>query len=263
MAMTVCADLGRRRVADDRRLQAGGIDLDQREVRVVRLLDDRRRELAAVGQLDGQRLAAGHDVPVGQDVAVGRQDDARADAGRRDLAEAARREALRGDGHDRVADRRRRRRSARGRSVPSSAPRDRDRGRRARGVPGVRGASGPATSAAVPPAARTADRTAATTTEVGPRREPPVRRGAGRDRGRAVAGAMAGGGAGVQVDASVGAGAQAGRGVGAGRGRRGRLGGGRGVSGSGRARGRGRTSEAPIVLEVAGCCVCVHQAPRG
>ena len=86
-------------------LQARRVDLDQGEVLVVRFLDDGRRELAAVGQLDGQRLAAGHDVLVGQDVAVRGQDHARPDARRRDLREAARRDAIRGDGHDRVADR--------------------------------------------------------------------------------------------------------------------------------------------------------------
>ena len=34
--------------------QARGLDLDQGEVLVVRLTDDRRRELLAVGELDGQ-----------------------------------------------------------------------------------------------------------------------------------------------------------------------------------------------------------------
>ena len=92
IAIAVCPDLER---SPQSPMTAGlsplaSILISARSV-VVRLLDDRRRELAAVGQLDGQRLAAGHDVPVGQDVAVGRQDDARTDAGRRDLAEAARR----------------------------------------------------------------------------------------------------------------------------------------------------------------------------
>src|SRR6187549_3937915 len=81
----------------------------------------------------------------------------------------------------------------------------------AAGAPGAvdDGANGPATSAAVPPAASTADRTAARTTAVGPRREPPVR------RGKAALGAWvepevsAVFGAGFQAGASVGAGAQA------------------------------------------------------
>ena len=67
--------------------------------------DDRGVELLAVGELDRQRLAARHDVLVGQDVAVCGQDDARADAGRRDVDEAAGRNALRGDRDDRVAHR--------------------------------------------------------------------------------------------------------------------------------------------------------------
>jgi hypothetical protein len=86
-----------------------------------------------------------------------------------------------------------------------------------RGGPAVEeGASGPATSAAVPPAARTADRTAAMTTDVGPRREPPARRGAEVVTETGVGfGGVTGVEAGVHGKASAGAGAQAGGGVGA------------------------------------------------
>ena len=94
---------------------------------------------------------------------------------------------------------------------------DRDR-RRIGGWPGCgRGANGPATSAAVPPAARTADRIAATATEVAPRREPPARRGidGAAPVGVGVGVAVTAGVAGVQAKGSVWAGAQAGVGVGA------------------------------------------------
>jgi hypothetical protein len=55
--------------------QAGRVDLDQGEVVVGRLLDEPGVVGRAVLELDAQRLGALDDVAVGEDVAVGRDDD--------------------------------------------------------------------------------------------------------------------------------------------------------------------------------------------
>ena len=143
MAMTV-APTGVAAVADDRR-QAAGIGR-QCEVRLVRLFDD-GWELAAVGQLNGQDWLP-DDVAVGQDVAVGRQDHARADPVD-GICPKPREGIPGGDGDRGVANR--------GDDVGqlgSVGCRRRAATVTAAGAPGAgRGANGPATSAAVPPAA--------------------------------------------------------------------------------------------------------------
>ena len=151
----------------------------------------------AVRELDGQRLAALDDVAVGQDVAVGGEDDARADAGRRDVCRKPREEKPSdGDGHDRIADGRddvgevgR----ARGGGVPGRAG---DAGRPVGPGGAARAARGPATRAAVPLAARTADRSETARTE-------PSRRSRRRSLGDA-AGTVAAGAAGAPTSGEVG-----------------------------------------------------------
>ena len=173
-------DRGGRRVADDRRLQATGIDLDQREVRVVRLLG--RWSRGTAGRRPVPRSATGclprragwsgcSRRPSGSRLSRRRSTGSgRSRRARRTPSEVMVTTESRTDGDDR---------GQLGGARCRRGTRGRDGGWRARGCAGgVDGANGPATSAAVPPAARTADRIAAMTTVVGPRREPPVRRGA-------------------------------------------------------------------------------------
>ena len=94
------------RITDLRGGQAAGVDLDQGEVLVAGDPDHGRIELPAVGELDGQRLAALDDVTVRQDVPVRGQDDPRADAGRRDRQQAAGRHAFGCDRDHRVSNQR-------------------------------------------------------------------------------------------------------------------------------------------------------------
>ena len=82
--------------------EAGRVDLDQGEVVVGRLLDEPRVVGRPVLELDAQGLGALDDVAVGEDVAVGRDDDPGADAGGRlaERREAVGRDAVRGDRDD-------------------------------------------------------------------------------------------------------------------------------------------------------------------
>ena len=70
------ADLHRVGVAERERMQIGGGDFEQREIARLVGADDLRRQRAAVGHLDLDVVRAVHHVVVGQDVAVGRDDDA-------------------------------------------------------------------------------------------------------------------------------------------------------------------------------------------
>src|SRR5438046_1664822 len=59
------------------------VDREDREIGGLVGADERRRERAAVGQGDADALRAAHDVGVGEEIAVGREKDARAGAGGR------------------------------------------------------------------------------------------------------------------------------------------------------------------------------------
>ena len=73
------ANLDGARVAESRRLEAGGADLDHREI-VGYVGDDHLgHELARVIESDGQRGCARHNVIVCEDVAIRRHDDAGAE----------------------------------------------------------------------------------------------------------------------------------------------------------------------------------------
>ena len=69
-------------VADLHRRQAGGLDLDHRDVGALVGADDLRLELALVGQRDQHLVGALDHVGIGHHEAVGRQDEAGADAAR-------------------------------------------------------------------------------------------------------------------------------------------------------------------------------------
>ena len=101
------ADLEGGRVADRRGVEPRRVDLDEREVGVVRDADDARRQLRAIGEGDRQALAVGDDVAVREDVAVRGQHDARTDAARRhrERRQAVRAHPVGRDGHHRFARR--------------------------------------------------------------------------------------------------------------------------------------------------------------
>ena len=75
-------------VADAHRRQAAGLDLDQRHVRLLVGADDLGLELALVGQGDRDLVGAFDDVRVGHHIAVGIEDESRADAARLRVAVA-------------------------------------------------------------------------------------------------------------------------------------------------------------------------------
>ena len=67
-------------IAEAHRRQAGGGDLDQRHVAALVDADDLGHELAPVGELDRHFRGIGDHVRIGEHVAVGTDDEPRADA---------------------------------------------------------------------------------------------------------------------------------------------------------------------------------------